>query len=119
MKRGQMIRNFLKGWPSGGLVISGFAAIAVLAAYFDEGWEPRTQFAFLIFVACLASTFFYRMGYRSRQEEVDYWTSVALIQESAVNRSLYAQRFGQEAMEAKVKQALDKRQPPPHIQRNH
>lgn len=107
------MRNFLKDWPIEGLVISGFVAIAVLGQYFSNGWEPRTQAAFLIFVACISSTFFFRMGYKSRQEEIDYWTSSALTQESAVNQRLYAQRFGQEAMEAKVKQAIDKTQPPP------
>jgi len=113
------MRKFLQDWPIEGLVISGFVAIAVLGNFIDDGWERDTQTYFLLFVACIASTFFYRMGFRSQQEEINYWTNTALIQEPELTQRLYAQRFGQEAMEAKVKQALDKRQPPPRIQRNH
>jgi hypothetical protein len=108
-----MNRIFLKDWPSDGLVISGFAAIAVLAAYFDEGWEPSTQAAFLVFVACIASTFFYRMGYRSQREEIDYWTNSALIQEPGLTQRLYAQRFGEVAMKARLEHALSQRQERP------
>lgn len=53
------------------------------------------------------------MGYQSQREEIDYWTNSALIQEPELTQRLDAQRFGEEAMEAKVKQVLEMTQSPP------
>lgn len=107
------MRTFLKDWPLPGLVISGFVAIAVVGNFLDEGWEPRTQTVLLVFVACIASTFFFRMGYRSQQEEIDYWTNSALTQEPELTQRLYAQRFGEEVMKTRLEHALSRRQERP------
>jgi len=111
-----MMRGFLQDWPLPGLVISGWSSIVLIGNFFDDAHrldKNDTQLLFLIFVTCIASTFFYRMGYRSQREEIDYWTNSALIQEPELTQRLYAQRFGEEVMKTRLECALSRRQERP------
>lgn len=109
-----MMRGFLQDWPLPGLVISGWSSIVLIGNFFDAGLAGGdTELLFLIFITCIASTFFYRMGYRSQREEIDYWTNSALIQEPELTQRLYAQRFGEEVMKTRLEYALSRRQERP------
>ena len=105
--------KILTGWPEEGLIVTGFLGLVAIASVFG-GYEEAKPAAPIFFLVSILLMLFYRIGHMSRQEEIEGWIDIALLQDSESNRKLYARTFGEETMKKRVKFALDKRYPGPY-----